>query len=163
MDSKRSGFTLIEMLLVIALFGLISSIGISYFDQIQNAFSGKPQIPYKILESTIQQGRWLASQQHQTLKLTYQKNQLSIHDAQNQTIYSCNLPEKFKNQTVDIKFFIPELNAYDDLRPTNQEQKDCNINPDGSISQLFVKIQYDNQTEWFLTNIFSALLTQTTV
>ena len=56
------GFSLIELLLVVALIGLISSVCMIHFDTLQTLFSGESMRPVDILKRTITQGRLWSSQ-----------------------------------------------------------------------------------------------------
>ena len=145
--SFQRAFTLVEMLLVFALFGLISGLVISRFDNIQLAFENYN--PVWVLKQGIQKMRFLASRKHKVLCLEYTDRVFQIKDEMGEVIASKELPSLADNPLVGVEFFRGEYTDDGFPRVTHQQLKGLVASQDGCLANTYVKLKWSDRTEIF--------------
>ena len=101
--SKHSGFSLIEILLVLALMGLISTVCVIHFDTIQSAFSGENTSPEYVLKKAISQGRLQANQLHKKIDIFITENAIILKDKAEQALEKTDIDEKIAAGANELK------------------------------------------------------------
>ena len=145
MRSKVLGFSLIEILFVLALLGLISSVCVLHFDSIQMAFSGGNPHPKALLEEVIQQGRLSAHQLHQTMSISVDEKGFVLKKGDDQVLQSFAFPKQAFE--VQCKFISGTLSPEGGFKPSQNPCAAMVINEEGFIASTFIEITYGEDHE----------------
>ena len=150
---RALGFSLIEILLVIALIGLISSVCVIHFDSLQAVFSRESMRPIDVLKRTIIQGRLLSAQNCQEVYVECRENIFILKDAFGEELSS--VPFAKEGESWYCKFWAGELTHDGLLKPSQELVTQFKIHPSGIITSTFVEFVLDEDREQYEINIFS--------
>lgn len=156
MRSKAFGFSLIEILFVLALLGLISSVCVLHFDSIQSAFSGDNRHPKVMLEEAIQQGRLSANQLHQKVGIFVEEDGFTLKKDNGDTLRTFTFPKQ--NFTFQCKLIPGLLNADGIFKPSQNPCQTIDINEEGFIASTFIDMVYGEDHERYEVDIFTGEL-----
>lgn len=145
MRPKTLGFSLIEILFVLALLGLMSSICVLHFDSIQTAFSGDNPHPKAILEDVLQQARLSAHQLHQKISISAEENGFVLKKSDGEVLQKFDFPKQDFN--VQCKFIPGTLTPEGKFKPLQNTDTTIAINEEGFIASTFLEITYDEDHE----------------
>jgi prepilin-type N-terminal cleavage/methylation domain len=145
MRPKVLGFSLIEILFVLALLGLISSVCVLHFDSIQTAFSGGNPHPKAILEEALQQARLSAHQLHQALCISVDEKGFVLKKSNDEVLQNFPFPKQDIN--VQCKLIPGVLTPEGKFRPSEKPCTTIAINEEGFIASTFIDIAYGEDHE----------------
>jgi len=148
------GFSLVEILLVLALLGLVSSVCVVHFEVIQNAFSQGNSHPVKVLSEAIKQGRLLASQNHCNVNVVLEEKSFDLRNDEGEVLQK--FPFISKNST--IKWFAGELSSNGTFKSSDAKVKTIEINADAFIKSTFVEILQEDGKECYEVDILTGEL-----
>ena len=147
-DGKHA-FTLVELLLVLALFGLLSSLAVSHFDKIQMAFESYKGNPVWILKQGIQKMRFLASQGHRDVRLVWTEQGLQLTDENAELIESFAFPKSFNANDVTVEFYKGKYSDKGSPRITHQKLSSLMALQDASLMNAYIKVKWHDMTDLF--------------
>ena len=145
MRPKALGFSLIEILFVLALLGLISSVCVLHFDSIQSAFSGGNTHPKAILEDVLQQGRLSAHQLHQALCISLDEKGVALKKMDGEVLRNFPFPKQDVN--IQCKLIPGVLSPEGKFKPSEKPCTTIMINEEGFMASTFVDIAYGEDHE----------------
>lgn len=153
-------FTLIELMLALALFGLTAGIFIVHFDQIRETFFETAN-PEQILETTFQKARYYASREHKPMRVFFdsKKHLLCIKDALG----------KFYDETkfilagkgILLEFFECEAAKWleNGWKPSGVLVRFLEFSTEGSSTHAFIKMNMQGESPiWHRLDPFSGRL-----
>ena len=156
MRPKVLGFSLIEILFVLALLGLISSVCVLHFDSIQSAFSGGNTHPKAILEEALQQARLSANQLHQALCISVDEKGFALKKHGGEVLQ--DFPFAKQNINVQCKFIPGLLTPEGKFKPSENPCTTIPINEEGFIASTFIDIAYGEDHEKYEIDILTGEL-----
>lgn len=145
MRPKVLGFSLIEILFVLALLGLISSVCVLHFDSIQSAFSGGNPHPKAILEEALQQARLSAHQLHQKVDISLEEKGFALKKIDGEVLQNFDFPKQDSN--VQCKLIPGSLTPEGKFKPFQTPCTKIEINEEGFIASTFIEITYGEDHE----------------
>ncbi|MGX8717038.1 MAG: pilus assembly FimT family protein [bacterium] len=146
MSPKSHGFSLIEVLFVLALMGLVTSVCVLHFDSIQSAFSGGNTHPKAILEDAIQQGRLSAHQLHQPIRISIEEDtRFLLKSSSNETLQKFEVPKR--DFAFQCKFLPGVLTPEGTFKHAENPCSEILINEEGFIASTFLDITYGEDHE----------------
>ena len=139
--NRKCAFSLIEVLLVLALFGLIGSVCVINFDVVQKVFSSGNTQWITLIEEAVQEGRLLASKDHCVVFLKQDEKNLSLYKRPQEILRIFPCPA-----TEDACHFVSGVLTENGLlRPSEQKISQIEINPDGFVKSAFVVINGEEE------------------
>lgn len=156
MRSKTFGFSLIEILFVLALLGLISSVCVLHFDAIQSAFSGENIHPKAVLEEAIQQGRLSANQLHQKITIQMEEEGFRLKKIDGEVLQTFAVPKQ--SFVFQCKFISGILTPEGLFKPSEDSCPEIFINEEGFVASTFVDISYGDDHEKYEVDILTGEL-----
>lgn len=158
--SKHFGFSLIEILLVLALMGLISTVCVVHFDTIQSAFSGENVLPENVLKKAILQGRLQTNFLHKKLDIFVEKKAIIIKDKTNDVIKT--FPLKLADNThFESKLLAGELTPDGIFKPSEETLKKIELNEMGFIQSAFVEFNLGEEKQQYEIDVLTGELKPT--
>ena len=158
--SKHSGFSLIEILLVLALMGLISTVCVIHFDTIQSAFSGENTSPEYVLKKAISQGRLQANQLHKKIDIFITENAIILKDKAEQEIKT--FPIKIaEHMLFDFKIVSGELTSEGHFKPSEETLKKIELDEMGFIQSAFVEFNQEEEKQQYEIDVLTGELKPT--
>ena len=155
--SKRSGFSLIEILLVLALMGLISTVCVVHFDTIQSAFSGESVLPENVLKKAILQGRLETNRLHKKLDIFIEEKAIIIKDKSNEEIKK--FPLKLSdNVHFEFKILAGALTSDGIFKPSEEKLKKIELDEMGFIQSAFIEFQLDEEKQQYEIDVLTGEL-----
>lgn len=159
MRPKALGFSLIEILFVLALLGLISSVCVLHFDSIQSAFSGGNTHPKAILEDAIQQARLSSNQLHQSLHISVDEKGFALKKINGEILRNFPFPKQDFN--VQCKLIPGALTPEGKFKPSENPCTTIAINEEGFIASTFIDITYGEDHEKYEIDMLTGELKAT--
>ena len=156
MRVKSLGFSLIEILFVLALLGLVSSVCVLHFDTIQSAFSGGKVHPNVVLEEAIQQGRLTANQLHERVYICLEEERFLLKRSNGDTIQTFDFPKQ--DLSFQCKFLPGMLTQEGFFKPSENACPKLLINEEGFIPSTFIDISYGEDHEKYEVDTFTGAL-----
>lgn len=157
-------FTVVEILLVLALFGIVAGLFVYNFDSFKETFF-ENRTPESLLATAIKKARFYASNRHETCVLLFESenNCLKIQTLMGPVIETFSLPNKDKySAKPGIVFFdAQEKDSMEFAWIPNHECKHLLFDPNGLSSHVFVKIQDNGETRSYRLDAFSGQLLAT--
>jgi Tfp pilus assembly protein PilE len=157
---QASAFTVIELLLVLALLGIVSGVFIHNFDAFQETFF-ENRTPQAVLEEAVHKARFYASREHQICHLTFSPDtkKLDIKIPGGPTLESFVLSHRngAQNQITFLEA-VENESARFGWTTHQRENKLLSFEPDGSGSHVFIKISSSDRTETYRLDPFSGIL-----
>ena len=150
---RSCGFSLIELLLVIALIGLISAVCIIHFDTLQTLFSGETMRPIDVLKRTIVQGRLWASQSCREFYVECREHAFVLKNDRGEELSVTEFAKEDEQRY--CKFFAGELSQDGLLKPSQESVTQFKIHPSGIITSTFVEITLDEDKEQYEIKSFT--------
>ena len=150
---RSLGFSLIELLLVVALIGLISAVCVIHFDTLQSVFSGESMRPIDILKRTIAQGRLWSSQGCREIYVECRETEFALKDGAGEDLSVVPFAKEGDNWR--CKFWAGELTHDGLLKPSQESVMQFKIHPSGMIASTFVEFALDEDKEQYEINTFS--------
>lgn len=158
MRKEQRGFSLIEILLVLALVGLISSVCVVHFDSLTNLFSKAKTHPLLVLDEALKEARLWSSQHHRTSYLCPSKEGLALKDSQDQCIKNFfwsdakqDLLEDFcklyRGKLTEEGLFVPDLES--------EEKRGIRISADGFFRSTFVEFNLAEGKEHYQIDVLT--------
>lgn len=147
------GFSLIELLLVVALIGLISSVCIIHFDTLQTLFSGESMRPVDVLKRTIAQGRLWSSQSCREIYVECRENAFVLKNDAGEDLSVTEFAKE--RDKWHCKFFSGELTQDGLLKVSQELVTQFKIHPSGIITSTFVEFALDEDKEQYEINNFT--------
>ena len=158
--SKCSGFSLVEILLVLALMGLISSVCVVHFDTIQSAFSGERVLPENVLKKAILQGRLQTNRLHQKLDIFIEEKAISIKDKANEEIKVFPL-KLADNAHFEVKLLAGELTSDGIFKPSEETLKKIELDEMGFIQSVFIELHLEDEKQQYEIDVLTGELKPT--
>ena len=143
---KVRAFTVVEILLVLALFGIIAGLFVYNFDSFKETFF-ENRSPENLLMTAVKKARLYASGKHEMCVLLFEpeKSCFKIQTLMGQVCESFALSNNEKNKTTSktrITFYdAQEKDSIDFGWTPNRECKQLFFDPTGLFGHVFVKIQ----------------------
>ena len=159
MRPKTLGFSLIEILFVLALLGLVSSVCVLHFDSIQSAFSGGNTHPKAILEEALQQARLSANQLHQTICISIDEKGFVLKKNDGEVLQ--NFPFAKQDINAQCKLILGILTPEGKFKPSENPCTTIAINEEGFIASTFIDITYGEDHEKYEIDILTGELKAT--
>ena len=156
MRSEVRGFSLIEILFVLALLGLISSVCVLHFDSIQSAFSSGNTHPKAILKEAIQQGRLSAHQLHQKVNISVEENGFVLKKNDGDMLQKFAFPKK--DFIFQCKLLPGVLTPEGKFKPSENPCLSIDINEEGFIASIFIDITCGEDHEKYEIDILTGEL-----
>lgn len=158
-----AAFTLVELMLVLALFGLTAGIFISNFDLINESFF-ETKNPELILESAIAEVKLTAAKLNMQLNILIDKdkNEVVAKNVENGKVESTiKLPDFLKNNFACEFYECEYKDGFDGGYKSNGVSlNSINFAPDGTSNEAFIKFELNGETNWYRLNPFSGFLTK---
>lgn len=158
MPKKAKGFSLIEILLVLALMGMVSSLCVIHFDALQNLFAGDSRC-LSILNNAIQEGRLWCTQNHKQAVLECKDNAVHLIDESGEKIKTFAFP-KAQASTLRLTLLPGKLDANGILRPnTGEKSGTCfKIDANGFFQSTFIEIELEEDREQYVLDTLTGEL-----
>ena len=153
---KTCGFSLIEILLVLALLGLVSSVCVLHFDAIQGGFFGENRDPVSVLERAIQTGRLLANKNHCKVALVFEPNEIVLKDFSSKVLERFSLGDKTND--IRTKLLAGKLSVDGLFEPSMDQVSSIEFNEEGFIKSTFVEINIENGDAKFEVDVLTGAL-----
>ncbi len=147
------GFSLIEILLVLALLGLISSVCVVHFDTIQNAFGQGGTQPATALNNAIQQGRLLASQKHTSIFISVNENTFEVKNSEGEVFHSFSFVKG-----ANMRWLAGELSTNGVFKPSEVKVANIEINENGFLKSVFVEFEQEDEKEQYEVDVLTGEL-----
>lgn len=145
------GFSLIEILLVLALLGLISSVCVVHFDVIQSAFSQGSSQPIKVLGNAIKQGRLLASQNHCNVSVVLKEKSFELQKDDGELLQKF----PFVSKDSSIKWFAGELSSNGVFKSSGVKVEAIKINADAFVKSVFIEMLNEGEREYYELDVLT--------
>lgn len=155
LPKPTKGFTLLEVLLVLALLALVSTLVIANFDAIFRGFQGEP------IEDTVQkavvEARYLAAYQKEAVFLEYNPGNATLQITNAFGDLFEEIPTKIDPATLEITFFpIRPQNGSTALTPdTLTPISRIAFHPDSSSQPAAIQIEQDGEISTLIFDSFS--------
>ena len=109
LETGNRGFSLIEILIVIALAAMIATLAIFNIDGLYRAFSSKSA--QQIFEDTLQEARIVALQEKKSVFLTLDTDikKWIVHSSENKILLVSELAYESEDDAPDIYHFLPQV------------------------------------------------------
>lgn len=159
--AQIAAFTLVELMLVLALFGLTAGIFISNMDAINESFF-ESKNPELILESAIADIKLKSAKLNTQLNLFIdkEKNEILAKNVSDGSVEEVIKLPNFLNHNFDFEFYECEYkDGFDGGYKSNGiALNSINFSPDGTSNEAFIKIDLNGETNWYRLNPFSGFL-----
>lgn len=161
MPKKAGGFSLIEILLVLALMGMVSSLCVIHFDALQDLFAGDSRC-LSILNNAIQEGRLWCTQNHKSAVLECKDNAIHLMDASGKEVKTFAF-SKAQANALRLTLLPGKLDANGILRPNTGEMSGTcfKIDANGFFQSIFIEIELDEDREQYALDILTGELQST--
>ncbi len=142
---SRAGFTLLEIVVVLAIIGLVSTVALMNFDGLFGGFGQRP--PEDVLHTAVRQARYEAAMRMCRTFLTFDEERnafvLVDQNGENCGIFSLGDKEKFGRFEIE---FIPVLptetvHGKDDDEPSKYPVERLSFDPNGCALPVVVHIR----------------------
>ena len=90
----RSGFTLVEVLLVFGLVGIISAVGIMHMGNLKNFFSTEEKRPLVILTNALRYARFWCAKNHKPAEVHFSQKGLDVKDKSGKVVSNFPWPKQ---------------------------------------------------------------------
>ncbi len=151
---RSSGFSLIEILLVLSLLGLISAVCVVNFDAIRTAFSGESVSPVNVLEKAILQGRLKTNQLHKKLDIFITEEAIILKDTSGDEVKKFPL-KLSENEHFEVRLLAGKLNADGILEPSDKKLKKIELDEMGFIQSVFIEFNFDGEKERYEVDVLT--------
>ena len=155
--SRHSGFSMIEILLVLALMGLISSVCVVHFDTLQSAFSGERVSPDAVLEKAILHGRLQTNLLHKKLDIFITEEAITIKDKSDEEIKKFPL-KLAENTHFEAKIFAGKLDTEGIFKPSEEALKQIELDEMGFIQSAFIELNLDEEKQQYEIDVLTGEL-----
>jgi hypothetical protein len=145
-------------LLVVALFGLITGLAVTNFDQIQTAFAGYKQNPIWLLNASLQRARLLASRQHRRLFLGCGSQGLQVEDCYGKVIEAGDWPKDLASSESIYEFYQGKYSNSGKSLFSYDRVGRIEISQEGCLSHVYVKIKRKDAADYFRIHLLSGEL-----
>ncbi|HCJ12380.1 MAG TPA: hypothetical protein DHV51_04750 [Opitutae bacterium] len=153
---KRSAFSLVEILIVLALIGLSTTLFIANFEALHNIAAGQKPIEV-VLQQALRTSRFLASQTHDRVRLSFdfEEQAFLICDEQGSLLKSIPLASTDK-RGVHVDFF-PKVPGLFTSKATaaNEAKPDMPFDPDLSTRPTEIRVHTADKQLQFHVDAFT--------
>lgn len=142
-SSIKKGFSIIEVLIVLALIALVTGIFAVNFDVLLNSFSKKT--PEKLLHEVIREARYQASYTHSEVALLYDKKAEAFHVINE----NGHVLAEFKNESkygftfLTVPLVLYKGGMFSKVKSESSTLEGLMFNPDGSSTPANVEVTTD--------------------
>ena len=154
----RSGFTLVEVLLVFGLVGVLSAVCIMHMGNLKDIFSTEEKRPFVVLTNALRYARFWCAKNHKPADVCFSRKGLDVKEKNGKVVRSLSWPKKQQSQFGTWYHVYPGMLVENGtFRPntTGKATAVVSVNAHGFFSSTFIDIDLGDGREQYALDMLT--------